>query len=113
MPASAARAAPRSSGGEQDRTRSPRAVKDCRNRSRRRPTSLQSNRSSGEERVGRSGAAGGTSMGIAPERTVLPSVASSVPSLGIQSRALRALPLTALVVDVVLVTATVLLATYS
>ena len=47
-------------------------------------------------------------MGIAPERTYVPSTAS----LGIQSRALRALPLTALVLDLALVTATVLLAAY-
>jgi exopolysaccharide biosynthesis polyprenyl glycosylphosphotransferase len=47
-------------------------------------------------------------MGIAPERTYAPSAAS----LGIRSRALRALPLTALVFDLALVTATVLLAAY-
>jgi exopolysaccharide biosynthesis polyprenyl glycosylphosphotransferase len=47
-------------------------------------------------------------MGIAPERTFVPSVAS----LRIQSRALRALPLTALVLDLVLVTAAVALAAY-
>ena len=41
-------------------------------------------------------------MGIAPERTFVPSVAS----LRIQSRALRALPLTALVLDVLLLCAT-------
>jgi len=48
-------------------------------------------------------------MGIAPERTFVPSVAS----LRIQSRALRALPLTALVLDLALVTTTVLLAAYA
>jgi exopolysaccharide biosynthesis polyprenyl glycosylphosphotransferase len=48
-------------------------------------------------------------MGIAPDRTFVPPVAS----LRIQSRALRALPLTALVLDLVLVTAAVLLAAYS
>jgi exopolysaccharide biosynthesis polyprenyl glycosylphosphotransferase len=48
-------------------------------------------------------------MGIAPERTFVPSVAP----LRIHSRALRALPLTALVLDLVLVTATVVLATYA
>ena len=42
-------------------------------------------------------------MGIAPERTFVPSVAP----LRIHSRALRALPLTALVLDLALVTATV------
>jgi exopolysaccharide biosynthesis polyprenyl glycosylphosphotransferase len=47
-------------------------------------------------------------MGIAPERTFVPSVAS----LRIQSRALRALPLTALALDLVLVSAAVLLAAY-
>jgi exopolysaccharide biosynthesis polyprenyl glycosylphosphotransferase len=47
-------------------------------------------------------------MAIAPERTFVPSVAS----LRIQGRALRALPLTALVTDLSLVTATVLLAAY-
>jgi exopolysaccharide biosynthesis polyprenyl glycosylphosphotransferase len=48
-------------------------------------------------------------MGIAPERTLAPSVAS----LRIRSRALRTLPLTALVLDLALVTATVLLAAYT
>jgi exopolysaccharide biosynthesis polyprenyl glycosylphosphotransferase len=48
-------------------------------------------------------------MGIAPERTFVPSVAP----LRIHSRALRALPLTALALDLALVTATVVLATYS
>jgi exopolysaccharide biosynthesis polyprenyl glycosylphosphotransferase len=48
-------------------------------------------------------------MGIAPERTYAPSVAS----LRIQSRALRTLPLTALVLDLALVSASVLLAAYS
>jgi exopolysaccharide biosynthesis polyprenyl glycosylphosphotransferase len=48
-------------------------------------------------------------MGIAPERTFVPSVAS----LRIHSRALRALPLTALVLDLLLVTGTVLLGFYS
>jgi exopolysaccharide biosynthesis polyprenyl glycosylphosphotransferase len=47
-------------------------------------------------------------MGIAPERTYAPSVAT----LRIRSRALRALPLTALFLDAVLVTATVMLAAY-
>ncbi len=47
-------------------------------------------------------------MGIAPERTVVPSVAS----LRIQSRALRALPLTALMLDLVLVAAAVAVAAY-
>ena len=47
-------------------------------------------------------------MGIAPERTFVPSVAS----LRIQSRALRALPLTALVLDLLLLGATVALAFY-
>src|SRR5262245_34316977 len=48
-------------------------------------------------------------MGIAPERTFVPSVAP----LRIQSRALRALPVTALMLDLALITATVFLATYS
>ncbi|HEY3528906.1 MAG TPA: sugar transferase [Nocardioides sp.] len=48
-------------------------------------------------------------MGIAPERTFVPSVAS----LRIQSRALRALPLTALVLDLALVTTTVLVAAWA
>ena len=47
-------------------------------------------------------------MGIAPERTFVPSVAS----LRIQSRALRALPLTALVLDLLLLCATVALSAY-
>jgi exopolysaccharide biosynthesis polyprenyl glycosylphosphotransferase len=47
-------------------------------------------------------------MGIAPERTALP----SVHPLRIHSRALRALPLTALAVDLILVTATVALAVF-
>ena len=47
-------------------------------------------------------------MGIAPERTFVPSVAS----LRIQSRALRALPLTALLLDLLLVTVTVVVAAY-
>jgi len=48
-------------------------------------------------------------MGIAPERTFVPTVAS----LRLHSRALRALPLTALVLDLALVTAAVMMATYS
>src|SRR6188472_2407042 len=48
-------------------------------------------------------------MGIAPERTYVPTVAP----LRIQSRALRALPLTALVLDLALIAVTVMLATYS
>jgi exopolysaccharide biosynthesis polyprenyl glycosylphosphotransferase len=48
-------------------------------------------------------------MGIAPERLI----ASSVRPLRIHSRALRALPLTALVLDLALVTTAVLLAAYS
>ena len=47
-------------------------------------------------------------MGIAPERTFVPSVAS----LRIRSRALRALPLTALLLDLLLVSAAVVLAAY-
>ncbi len=47
-------------------------------------------------------------MGIAPERTFV----HAVPSLRIQSRTLRALPLTALMLDLVLVATTVLLAGY-
>src|SRR4051794_40799892 len=47
-------------------------------------------------------------MGIAPERTFVPSVASQ----RIQSRALRTLPLTALVLDLALVSVTVLVAAY-
>jgi exopolysaccharide biosynthesis polyprenyl glycosylphosphotransferase len=45
-------------------------------------------------------------MGIAPERTFVPSVAT----LRIQSRALRALPLTALTLDLAMITATVFIA---
>ncbi|HEX4687730.1 MAG TPA: sugar transferase [Nocardioides sp.] len=48
-------------------------------------------------------------MGIAPERTFVPSVAP----LRIQSRALKALPVTAFLVDLALITVTVFLATYS
>jgi hypothetical protein len=47
-------------------------------------------------------------MGIAPERLI----ASSVHPLRIHSRALRALPLTALALDLTLVTTAVLLAAY-
>ena len=47
-------------------------------------------------------------MGIAPVRTYAPSVAS----LRIRSRALRALPFTALAIDLTLLTVTVLLAAY-
>jgi exopolysaccharide biosynthesis polyprenyl glycosylphosphotransferase len=47
-------------------------------------------------------------MGIAPERTFV----HSVPSLRIQSRALRALPVTALLLDLVLIATSVLLAGY-
>ena len=49
---------------------------------------------------------GGTSMGLAPERTFVPSVAS----LRIQSRALRALPVTALVLDLVMISIAITLA---
>ena len=47
-------------------------------------------------------------MGIAPDRTVL----SSADASRLHSRALRALPLTALVLDLVVVTVTVFLAAY-
>ena len=50
----------------------------------------------------------GKSMGIAPERTFVPSVAT----MRIRSRALLALPLTALLLDLVMVTATDFIAFY-